>query len=192
MKEDQPQPVTNEQGIEFAKWPSIGRQKRNDIVITEKMDGTNACIIIEDGVVVGIQSRKRFISRHDDNFGFANWVLDNEAEIVTLGNGRHYGEWCGPGIQKNPHNLEEKTFFLFNTHRQDADTLPCGIKIVEVLYHGPHDDSVITRCYDDLYLKHEHDMTVTPEGIIVYYILFKDRVKYTYANKDGKWANGKG
>ena len=60
--------------VEFKAWPKIGRYNPFNVTITEKMDGTNACIIIEDGFIVGVQSRKRLITPDDDNFGFAQWV----------------------------------------------------------------------------------------------------------------------
>jgi hypothetical protein len=123
--------------IEFREWPKIARLNR-DIVITEKIDGTNAAVIIEetdglavdrnetafvevDGVYyhVGAQSRKRLITPEDDNFGFARWVHDNtEALASTLGFGHHFGEWWGSGIQRG-YGLQkgEKRFSLFNTKR---------------------------------------------------------------------------
>lgn len=101
--------------LEFKPWPKISRDNPFNVTITEKIDGTNACIIIQDGLLVGVQSRKRFITTLDDNYGFAAWVCENENELLKLGDGYHYGEWAGPGIQKNPHDLNEKTFFLFNS-----------------------------------------------------------------------------
>lgn len=64
------------------------------------------------------QSRNRLIAPDSDNFGFAAWV-ERHAEILVkgLGPGRHFGEWAGPGIQKNPHALEQRLFFLFNTEK---------------------------------------------------------------------------
>ena len=35
--------------VEFKPWPKIGRDNPFVVTITEKMDGTNACIIIKDG-----------------------------------------------------------------------------------------------------------------------------------------------
>ena len=130
--------------MEFEAFPKIPRLNR-EWIITEKIDGTNAAIIIEecplveggecdtivpgDSVLavgyrdgkayhVGAQSRKRLINLAEDNHGFAEFVYDNvEALVELLGPGRHFGEWAGPGIQKNRHELERKTFFLFNTTR---------------------------------------------------------------------------
>lgn len=142
-------------GIEFQKFPSISRYHR-EIVITEKIDGTNAAIGIveaspliltgdgerrEGGVVVNLeaanngwrpfivyaQSRKRLITPEDDNFGFARWVYKNAHNLVAvLGEGLHFGEWYGSGIQRG-YGLKngEKYFALFNVSRwTDEDDDP--------------------------------------------------------------------
>ena len=51
-----------------------------------------------------------------DNHGFARWVSENAEELLKLGEGRHYGEWHGKGIQRG-YGLEEKRFSLFNVTR---------------------------------------------------------------------------
>ena len=144
----------------------------------------NACINIHEGQIVSVQSRKRIITPEDDDYGFARWVERNAEELVKLGDGRHYGEWTGLGIQKNPHQLSEKKLFLFNTYRP-VETLPDCVEQVRVLYNGPHSDVTIEHHFNDLYIEHE-DSPYTPEGIVVYYHLFRHRVKLTYANADGK------
>jgi hypothetical protein len=130
--------------IEFEGWPKTPRLSNGGVTITEKIDGTNACVVImpvvgeaawglnaEDrgGVqwayagegkpkyLVGAQSRKRLIFPGDDNAGFARFVFDNAEELVDLlGPGRHFGEWWGQGIQRR-YDMPVKIFSLFNTHR---------------------------------------------------------------------------
>lgn len=106
--------------MEFTGFPKIGRLFR-EIVITEKIDGTNAAIQIEetmnpraghmqrnDSVTiqaysetldkwfnVRAQSRTRFITPEDDNYGFGRWVFENADKLVSLGAGVHFGEWWG-------------------------------------------------------------------------------------------------
>lgn len=128
--------------VEFEPFQKIARLNR-DITITEKLDGTNAAVVItpvddggfdlverivsvvqgEDGeeYAVHAQSRKRFIVPGDDNYGFAAWVEKNAQALVdTLGPGRHFGEWWGAGIQRK-YGLtgNDKRFSLFNTARWD-------------------------------------------------------------------------
>lgn len=92
--------------IEFTPWPKIARLNR-EIVITEKIDGTNAAVgVTEDGQVYA-QSRSKLITpatpedKQSDNHGFAAWVRDHEVQLRDgLGVGVHFGEWWGPGIGK--------------------------------------------------------------------------------------------
>ena len=123
--------------MNFTPFPKMGRLTR-DCVITEKIDGTNAQIVItpvEDyagGIVIPsgfpkdpmrvsafwivAGSRTRYITPQDDNFGFAAWVRDNAEELVQLGPGQHFGEWWGGKIQRG-YGLKERQFSLFNTGR---------------------------------------------------------------------------
>lgn len=115
----------------FAKIPRLNR----DIIITEKIDGTNAQILIDGGPVLALGSyglapavatvgglnlyagsRSRFLTLDYDNFGFAAWVRENAEELVKLGPGRHFGEWWGQGIQRG-YGLKERRFSLFNVGR---------------------------------------------------------------------------
>lgn len=116
----------------FQAWPKIPRVENRKESYTEKLDGTNACIICtfqdttekpiakfitEVGVLnIHAQSRKKLITPNDDNFGFAKWVQANAEELAKLGKGYHYGEWWGLGIQRG-YGQTEKKFSLFNTQR---------------------------------------------------------------------------
>jgi hypothetical protein len=61
-------------------------------------------------------SRNRWLTPDNDNFGFARWVWGHAVELADLGEGHHYGEWFGKGIQVG-YGLDEKKFALFNTAR---------------------------------------------------------------------------
>lgn len=128
---------------DFIEFPKIARYSR-EVIVTEKIDGTNAQIVVcpedevharldgsgstgyADGFYLFTGSRNRWITPKDDNFGFARWVNENAAELVKLGPGRHYGEWWGSGIQRG-YGLQkgEKRFSLFNVSRwADRHTIP--------------------------------------------------------------------
>ncbi len=92
-----------------------------------KLHGTNAGIHIDfANRVVTPQSRERVISVENDNAGFARWVEENkeglidELRILVLDGPdgvtgvTFYGEWIGPGIQKNVgiNQLPHKMFAL--------------------------------------------------------------------------------
>lgn len=173
--------------VEFKAWPKIGRENPFKVTITEKMNGTNACVIIQDNEVVGAQSRKRLITTDDDNYGFAQWVKDNNDDLLELGDGYHYGEWAGLGIQKNPHDLEDKYLFLFNTFRWNAGNpnRPKCCRVVPILFVGMLEpgmiDSILRKLADDA------KFGTTQEGIVVYYHAFRGYTKHTIIAPKGKW-----
>lgn len=107
------------------------------VIITEKIDGTNAQICItkhkpneqidSDGCIdawidgddlffMYAGSRTRWITPSNDNFGFAQWASENKRELRQLGVGQHFGEWWGRGIQRN-YGLQDRRFSMFNTIR---------------------------------------------------------------------------
>jgi hypothetical protein len=115
----------------FGGFPKMARLSR-ECIITEKIDGTNASILIHplkdsdptpekalsitSGFAILAGSRTRWITPEDDNFGFAAWVRDHLDELLTLGPGQHFGEWWGQGIQRK-YGMTEKRFSLFNVSR---------------------------------------------------------------------------
>lgn len=75
--------------IPFVEFPKIHRINRN-IVITEKIDGTNAQVYVDDTMTHAYAgSRSRWITPADDNFGFARWVQEHHDELLKLGPGSH-------------------------------------------------------------------------------------------------------
>lgn len=99
----------------FQEFPKIPRLN-NGVCVTEKLDGTNACVVVEEDGTVSAQSRSRLITPEADNYGFAKWVAANAEELKQLGPGYHYGEWWGNGIQRR-YGMQEKRFSLFNAGR---------------------------------------------------------------------------
>jgi hypothetical protein len=125
--------------MEFIKFPKIPRMESVSLLITEKIDGTNAQVTVpedpDESLLVG--SRNRWITpgKTTDNFGFAQWVSEHEVAIRTLGPGTHYGEWWGPGIGRG-YGVVDRRWSLFNVHR---DNVPCCVGQVPVLYHRQWD-----------------------------------------------------
>lgn len=121
--------------IEFKAWPKITRfENKRKPIFTEKIDGTNACIVIDEEGNFGCQSRTRLITPEEDNFGFASWAYQNKSELLKLGPGHHYGEWWGQGIQRG-YGLSEKRFSLFNTRRwgEHNPNTPSCVSVVPLL-----------------------------------------------------------
>ena len=117
--------------IEFRPFPKIARLRR-EMIVTEKIDGTNAQVtVLEDGTVLA-GSRNRWITPEADNHGFARWVKEHEDELREgLGIGTHFGEWWGKGIQRG-YGLTEKRFSLFDVSRWSRvgeATLPGAVEV---------------------------------------------------------------
>lgn len=169
--------------IEFKPFPSISRLSRN-IVITEKLDGTNASIFIaEDGNFIAAGSRTRWLTPENDNYGFCKWVLANWDELAKLGPGQHFGEWWGQGIQIR-YGLKEKRFSLFNTHRWSDDAVrPKCCSVVPVLYTGPFNTAQVDSVLEELAFSGSVAAPgfMRPEGIVIYHkhsgTLFKKTIK---------------
>ncbi|HDZ39740.1 MAG TPA: hypothetical protein ENH62_15925 [Marinobacter sp.] len=167
--------------MEFQKFPKIPRYKRT-VIVTEKIDGTNAQIFIgEDGQIL-IGSRNRWISTEDDNYGFADWVRGHEYELLKLGPGRHFGEWWGSGIQRG-YGLDHKRFSLFNVGRwKEPATLPERVHVVPILWQGQVEDLNVPHLMAKLKLGGSWAAPgfYNPEGIVVYHTAAKQCFKVTY------------
>jgi len=172
--------------VEFKSWEKITRENPFNVTITEKIDGTNACIIIQDGLIIGCQSRKRIITPEDDNYGFARWVDENKKDLLSLEDGYHYGEWAGLGIQKNPHELPKKQFFLFNTFRWNPENpnRPKCCEVVPILFQGDMDGDTIPVLLDKL----KSNYVGVAEGVVVYYHAMRKYTKHTIKSPNGKWC----
>jgi hypothetical protein len=168
--------------MEFEPFGKIARLSRA-CVITEKIDGTNASVCIgEDGSFL-VGSRTRWITPDDDNFGFARWAFEHEAELRGLGIGRHFGEWWGQGIQRR-YGLNEKRFSLFNVARwgDDSDSeikRPACCHVVPVLFRGTFVTDVAEAMIESL--RNGGSVAapgfMQPEGIVLWHeaarVLFK-------------------
>ena len=189
---------------EFEKFRKMPRLSR-EMIITEKIDGTNAQIFIgeDDEFLTG--SRNRWITPEDDNYGFSAWAHENKEMLMGLGMGRHYGEWWGQGIQRK-YGLDERRFSLFNTLRwceygrepqqipkadpriiKMQDILPKGIGLVPVLYRAEFNTETIDIVLDQL--KRDGSQAVPgfmkPEGVVVFHVAGNFAFKKTIEN-DGQ------
>lgn len=181
--------------VEFKPFDKIPRWSSQDIVITEKIDGSNAQIFINDDCTeFRCGSRSRWITPDDDNFGFARWCEGNKEKILSLGKGQHFGEWWGLGIQRC-YNLQQKRFSLFNTLRWNTDeqrerisNIP-DIETVPVLYQGPFSDQAIEDCL--IKLGKEGSVASpgfqNPEGLVIYMPGSRTLFKKTFGDNLSKY-----
>lgn len=201
--------------IEFKRFGKIPRLRR-DMVVTEKIDGTNAAVGIikitagmaghpdldspavtivrlNGGLIDGkfdnqvefavyAQSRRRLISVHDDNYGFAGWVDKNAETLVRdLGPGLHFGEWWGQGIQRN-YGMSRKIFSLFNVHKWGDKQLEFeteNLGVVPVVCKWTFDTAKVAEALETLRVGGSLAAPgfMQPEGIVVFHpaasVLFK-------------------
>lgn len=155
--------------LEFKGFPKIPRLKRG-CIITEKIDGSNAQIVITDEGQFYVGSRNQWITPEKDNYGFAKWAFENKDQLMELGPGQHFGEWWGNGIQRN-YGLKEKRFSLFNTGRwSNWAQRPKCCSVVPVLFAGEFETTVVDKTLNKL--KETGSMAepgwMKPEGIIVF------------------------
>jgi hypothetical protein len=169
--------------ISMSKIPRLNRE----IVITEKIDGTNASVYIHEDGTFKVGARNRWITpgEQTDNFGFAAWAYENKTELLKLGVGRHFGEWFGSGINRG-YGLNEKRFILFR-HPKDVEILPCGICVVPELDRGLFSSEIVQRSIERLRAFGSVAIPgfLRPEGIVVYHTASGQRYKVTL-EKDEK------
>lgn len=156
------------------------------------------------------QSRKRLLrcdgdgDKGRDNMGFAAWVKENALELAAgLGQGRHFGEWWGQGIQR-AYGLDEKRFSLFNTGRWydqhanaddfGANPAPKCCHVVPVLTTG----NIINAAAEGALAMLEDDGSFAapgydnPEGIVIYHTAARSSFKVTLENDEAAKGTFKG
>ena len=177
--------------MDFKEFPKIARFSR-EVIVTEKIDGTNGSIFItEDGVFL-VGSRNRWITPEADNFGFARWAQEHKEELILLGKGHHFGEWWGSGIQRG-YGLQkgEKRFSLFNVQRwclkgETPQQIPCGdpriikmqdelpacIGLVPILWRGLFDYLAPAIVLENLRTLSSQAAPgfMKPEGIVIFHV----------------------
>jgi hypothetical protein len=160
----------------FREFPKIARLNR-ECIITEKIDGTNACVVVGDDGEVAAQSRNQLlVGGKSDAFGFALWVQRNEQRLRDLlGPGHHFGEWWGPGIQRGyPVNgaYAGKRLSLFNVERWKDLPVSDDLRIVPVLYRGRFTTDAVRLCLDLLQQEGSSAAPgfMRPEGVVVFHL----------------------
>lgn len=173
---------------EFIAYSKIPRLTR-DCIITEKIDGTNAQIYIKDGLLQGIGSKNRWITQEKDNFGFAAWVKQHEQELLKLGDGRHYGEWWGLGIQRG-YGLFERRFSIFKPPKHGV--LPSCVSLVPVIKEGIFSEKLVLDALQQLISMGSLAAPgyLNPEGIVIWHKasgqLFKKTIEHDEEAKEAR------
>jgi len=172
--------------LEFREFTKIARLSR-EMIVTEKIDGTNGLIAIGENGEFQVGSRSRWITPQDDNHGFARWAYEHKDELMQLGTGFHYGEWWGLGIQRG-YGLKEKRFSLFNVSRWSDDTArPACCHVVPTLYVGMFDTDYIVTIMARLLNSGSVAAKgfMKPEGVVIYHTAARLYFKKTFEKDDG-------
>jgi hypothetical protein len=190
--------------VDFVAWPKTPRLLRG-MTITEKIDGTNSAVHIRktdkhldpdanpyvydngDSVYEVIaQSRNRLLTPESDNFGFAQWVDCFVFDLIDLlGEGTHFGEWWGSGIQRG-YGLPkgERRFSLFDVDRYEGiESRSDGLlRTVPVLYRGVFDTAVVRDTLTQLGTTGSRaaEGYDNPEGVIVWHTAAQHCFKLTF------------
>lgn len=215
--------------LDFNAWPKTPRLYR-DAIATEKLDGSNAQVAILPATPREIEesnkhalaafmdpasptgyylmfagSRNRWVTPSSDNYGFAAWVLENHLALKQLGEGRHFGEWWGRGINRN-YGLTERRFSLFNTirwclHNATPERIPNGnptapvkyqqplpqcVGLVPVIERGTFCSALVETAIARLMLEGSHAAPGfrNPEGIVVFHTAANHGFKVLIENDD--------
>jgi hypothetical protein len=174
---------TNEPFVEFPKMARLTRE----VIVTEKIDGTNAQVYINDLGEMYVGSRSRWITAKTDNFGFHRWCSEHEEELRRLGPGHHFGEWWGSGVQRG-YDLPkgEKRFSLFNVDRWYDTRIPHDTTkvsdgsmpappcchVVPVLWRGVFSTDAIQHAVWNLNMTGSMASPgfMKPEGVVIFHV----------------------
>lgn len=177
--------------MEFREFQKIARFSR-EIIVTEKIDGSNGLIAIDEDGGFQVGSRSRWLTPETgDNFGFMLWALTHKDELMQLGPGFHYGEWWGSGIQRG-YGLSkgEKRFSLFNVHRWADDAVrPACCGVVPVIWRGMFGDMKVVDIMESLQALGSQAAPgfMKPEGAVMFHaqgnVLFKKTFEKDDAGK---------
>lgn len=167
----------------FKEFPKVPRLSK-DCVISEKLDWTNACVVVTEEWDVFAQSRNRMIKMWDDNYWFARWVGENEQELLKLWMGYHYWEWRWLWVQRW-YDMDRKVFSLFVFRWEE---LPKCCSIVPYLYEWPFDTNKIDEVMGKLkeWWSIASPWFMNPEGIIIYHTASKQIYKKTFEHDEWK------
>ena len=104
---------------EGAEWVFEGGPE--EVLCTEKLDGTDVSIVIEDGTIKSVWNRTERLPIF--NKGKAH-IIEGVYEAFLRGycelpDGQHFGELIGPKVNGNPYKLDKHLWIPFNTYCRD-------------------------------------------------------------------------
>ena len=117
---------TNEKG-EFVITNEIAKGyewvfEGNDVICTEKLNGTNVSILIEDGQIKQIWNRSEsvpFFNKEKQYISLGLLESFRRGYMEFLSDGQHFGELIGEKLQGNPYKIDGHLWVPFETYAQN-------------------------------------------------------------------------
>ena len=120
----------------------------------------------------------------------------NSEELLKLGEGRHFAEWYGNGIQRK-YGLAEKRFALFNVGRwakydepievgDKRENCPRCCEVVPILYKGTFHTQEVQKAitFLDFYGSKAVPGFMNAEGIVIFHTASGQLFKKTILNDE--------
>lgn len=104
------------------EWVFVGGE--DEVLATEKLDGTDVSIVIENGIINSIWNRTNRIPFFCKGKMFiVKAVMESfEKGYTELPDGQHFGEVVGEKLNKNPLKIKGHIWIPFNTYCRDKLT----------------------------------------------------------------------
>lgn len=193
---------------EFIKYPHLEKFGHADVEgidigecwVFPKIDGTNASIWIE-GNEICAGSRTRKLTKEQDNAGFYNWLISNDARALSLRRflisfpvgTRIYGEWLVPHTLRTYRDEAWRRFWIFDVLHPEQGFLSWedyvndvtqfeGVDIVQPIckVNNPNEADLLKLAQMNTYML--KDGAGVGEGVVL--------KRYDYRNRFGRvtWA----
>jgi len=140
----------------------------NRVIATEKLNGTNVSIIIENGKITRIFNRTTEIPFFNKGKTFiVQGVLEAfQRDYTNFTDGQYFGELIGPKVQGNPYKLQQHVWVPFEGYVKDHLRYKSWGKY-------PTDFETISRWFkEDLFSLYQARLggeKVFPEGVVFYH-----------------------
>ena len=138
-----------------------------DVLCTEKLDGTNVSIIIEDNIVKSIYNRTEkvpFINKHKQFI--IKGILESyrRGYMERLDDGQFFGELIGESVNGNPLHIAGNLWIPFETYAQEHLAYKSWGKYPKTF------DAISTWFKNDIFSlyvrQHQEGKVEPPEGVV--------------------------
>lgn len=136
------------------------------VLATEKLDGTNVSVIIEDGQVKAIYNRTErlpFFNKGKQHIILGVMESYGRGYLDLLEDGQHFGELIGVKLQGNPYQIEGHLWVPFETYAREHLRYTSWGKY-------PKTFDAISEWFEkdlfSLFMRRTKKVVVPPEGIV--------------------------